>query len=234
MSETILPDSESQARCRELFGSDFFGMREAAGQYGYVFTEQQVEQRKRVRILRDYELLTEGQSWDAIRRCHEENPGRFVCCVGIPHSVCDVHALFPGAFKRESYADTWFTMAECRAVWSEKAVDDFWFLLRKEVLRGSINVSPCWQRDWLKKNHPYERLASAQHVVFGHALCSKATNGKFRLYSGRWGVTNTWGAVGGYIITVGCGPLGLVVDSVWRHGDHRLDRSLGAASLWVS
>src|SRR3989338_6914641 len=205
-------DSDSQARCRELFGADFFGVKEAAGPYGYAFTPHEVEERKAVRILgRDGSILSEEQSWDLIRRCHDEAHGEFVCCIGVPHSTYAVYAKHTDVFHPAYRTSPWFGEADQRTKWADKTVPDFWFLLRKEVADKSWGRSAADQEGWLPKAHPCERFALPQHLVYGHALCAKAPSGKLRLYSGdRWARTMTR-AVRGRLVGVRCGPDGLGV-----------------------
>lgn len=226
-----IPDSESQARCRELFGPDFFGLKEAVGLYGYAFSEKEIEERKAVRILaRDGTLLSEEQSWELIRLCREKASGQFVCCVGVPHSTCDVFAAHPEVFHPDHRKHAWFTDSDQRTRWSDKKIPDFWFLLRKDVVPQSWDKSSKAQEDWLPTAHSHECFAEPQHIIYGDVLCEKATQGKLRLYCGeRWARTLAR-AADGDLVRMGRGPYGLDVGG-WSGGPRW---SGGVPSLWTS
>ncbi len=226
-----IAETDSQARCRELFGTDFFGIPEATGAYGYGFSAEETENRKSVCILGcDGALLSEQQSWDAIRRCHEEAPGLFALCAGVPHSVCDVYGKHTDVFHPDLRKNPWFGESGQRRLWSERKLQDFWFLLEKDVTLDSWDKSSSDQEQWLSKNHPSRQFAAPEHVVYGSVLCCKATQGRFRLYGGERWCRTLQRAVRGRLVLVRFLPKGLFVDSdnAGAYWDS------GVPSLWTS
>ncbi len=226
-----VPDSDSHARCRELFGADFFGMSEVVSSYGYGFSAKESEERKSVRILGHdgATLLSEERSWEAIRRCRDEAPGQFVLCAGVPHSVCDVHAKHADVFYPDLRKNPWFGETE-QHEWSKRVMRDSWLVLAKDVIPDSWDMSSVDQEQWLPTKHPCRRFALPEHIAYGSVLCAKATQGRMRLYCGeRWGRTLQRTARG-FLVDVGFRPEGLDVG----HWDGGAGWDHGVPSLWTS
>ncbi len=227
-----IPDSESQARCRALFGPrNFFGMQEVAGSYGYAFSEQEIEERKAVRLLdRNGMLLSEEESWELIQLCHKEAPGEFVCCTAVPHSMCDVYEKHPDAFHPEHREWFWFCDRAQRQTWSEKKIPDFWFLIRKEPVPKSWYKSSVDQDAWLLETHSHERFARPEHIVYGDVLCEKASKGSVRLFCNEYMGRTLVPTAQGILVAVCRIPTGLLVNNVFGEPSW----SCGVPSLWTS
>lgn len=237
MAETLkrresFRESESQAQVRALLGSCFFGITEARRAFVHNITPAMCEARKPVRLLaRDRTtLLTEEQSWDVIRRCNEEAPGAFVCCVGFPYSVWGISQSHLG-YLHPSFSDTtpWFARREERVAWSTARISDTWFLLEKEAVVGSIGIAPEQQTRWLEKKHPSRIVARPEHVVYASVLCAANTSERIRLNSTGF-VRTSCTTASGHNVCVGFNECGLCISEVHDQDVARY----GMSCLWTS
>ncbi len=176
-------DSPSQARCRELFGDDFFGLTEASRAFQDTFTSRQLALRETVCLWRDGQRLSEEESWQLIEDCQTEEQGSYLLCCAMPYAVCQLYTSHQHFFHLQSrMPDAWFMDPRERKAWSGRGMKDTWFLLHKRIAESGFTFTNE-MISWVEESHVGDCCAHPNHILQAYALCKY---GREKEYTDLW------------------------------------------------